>query len=221
MRNSFDLFEYYIRIFTDIKILESYLNQGLLNKILNLKFYKENANKNIFENKFKSFVILNECFKQFMLKIFSEENILQNLIESVLLYAWANLKKNNENDEIYLDDFIFLCSEYAEKYEKTFKNALIKLFDVVQVQVKNNDKIQRRHERKKSIKNALKLKLEYEHKIIEIQKDMTINKNNNISDTNNLEKKEEKNEVSEENNENIINIYNNFLKKKNIEELLS
>ena len=201
-----------IHNFTDIKILEPYLNQGLLNKILNLKFYKENANKSIFENKFKSFVILNECFKQFMLKIFSEENILQNLIESVLLYAWANLKKNNENDEIYLDDFIFLCSEYAEKYEKTFKNALIKLFDVVQV--KNNDKIQRRHERKKSIKNALKLKLEYEHKIIEIQKDMTIDKNNNISDTNNLEKKEEKNEVSEENKNPKINDTENL--KKNI-----
>ena len=76
-----------IHNFTDIKILEPYLNQGLLNKILNLKFYNENANKNIFENKFKSFVILNECFKQFMLKIFSEENILQNLIESGLLYA--------------------------------------------------------------------------------------------------------------------------------------
>ena len=186
-----------IHNFNDIKILIPYLQKGLFNKILHLKFYKENTYKNFYENNFKLQVTLDECFKQFVLMIFTEEKIFQNLIENVLLYAWANLKTQNENNEIYLEDFLSLCADYAQNYGSIFQKALLNLFEIIQVKVKERPSRNiNEHGNKK--RNALRLKCNYEQNIINIKNDLKITeykdditqtKNEEISNSKNKNKK--------------------------------
>ena len=163
-----------IHNFKDIKILIPYLQKGLFNKILNLQFKKENTYKNFYENNFKLKVTLDECFKQFVLMIFTEEKIFQNLIENVLLYAWANLKTQNENNEIILEDFLTLCEDYAINYSSQFQKALINLFDIIQVEVKERPS-RNFYKSNNKKKNALRLKCTYEQNIINIKNDLKIN----------------------------------------------
>ena len=157
-----------IQNFDDINIIIPYLEKDLLSKILSLKFNKANSYQKLYENNFKLKVILNECFKQFVLKIFSENKILQTLIESVILYAWSNLKCHDVIDEIYLEDFIYLCSDYAEKYGILFKNALIKIFDIVEIKEKERPS-RSTNNKKGNIKNALRIKSIFEDKINELK----------------------------------------------------
>ena len=69
-----------------MNFLIPYLERGHLSKILSLKFNKANSYKKLYENNFKLKLILNGCFKQFILKIFRENKTLQTLIESLILY---------------------------------------------------------------------------------------------------------------------------------------
>ena len=186
-----------IHNFTDIKILIPYLQKGLFNKILHLKFNKENTYKNFYENDFKLQVTLDECFKQFVLMIFTEEKIFQNLIENVLLYAWANLKTQNENNEIYLEDFLALCADYAQNYGPIFQKALLNLFDIVRVKVKERpSRNTNKYNNKK--RNALRLKCNYEQNIINIKNDLKIT--------------EYKDDVTQTQNESELNSKNKSIK---------
>ena len=90
-----------------------------------------------------------------MLIIFSNEKILQNLIESIILYGWANIKTNNSYKCIYLEDFIYFCGDYSQKYQETFKNALIKIFNIEEVEIKGRP-IRNSFNNNIKIKNLLK-----------------------------------------------------------------
>ena len=153
-------------------LLFPYLQKGLANKIINLKFKKEITYKTFYENNFKSKVVLSECFQQFMLIIFSNEKILQNLIESIILYGWANIKTNNSYKCIYLEDFIYFCGDYSQKYQEAFKNALIKIFNIEEVEIKGRS-IRNSFNNNIKIKNLLKLKPEYEEKIKNIKNNIS------------------------------------------------
>ena len=172
------------------EILIPYLNNGLFQNILLLKFDKNDASINFYENKFKFFVTLNECFKQFIQKLFNDEKILQNLVEGVLKYALANVEKTK--NEIDFDDFIELVSEYAHFNDKVFKNAIIKLFDIIEInnnannsdkKNKNNEKINENKneepEKKEKDENLNKKCSEISEKISEKlqKKDSTTNNN--------------------------------------------
>ena len=162
-----------IKTFNDIKILIPYLEKGLLANILRLKFNKRNSYKNFCENNFKSKVVLNECFNQFMLKIFSDENNLQHLIESVLLYVWTNLKSFSEKNEIYLEDFLHLFSDYVQNHDLIFKKAFINLFNIEEVEKKiKPDKNAKNNKIK--IKRIISLKSDYKEKEDKIKSDLII-----------------------------------------------
>ena len=162
-----------IKTFNDIKILYPYLEKGLLENILRLKFDKKYSYKNFYENNFKTKVVLNESFNQFMLKIFSDENDLQNLIESVLLYAWVNLKSEDDKKEIYLEDFIFLFSDYAQNYDVLFKRAFSNLFNIEEVEKKQKQsKIWKNN--KTNIQRVILLKSNYKEKEKNLKNDLNI-----------------------------------------------
>ena len=187
--------------FDDIKILIPYFNDGLFTKIIILKFNKDDANLNFYENKFKFFVSINECFKQFVIKIFTEEKMFQNLLEGVFKYAWANVK--NDNNEIYVDDFIELCSEYAKGNEKIFEKSLLNLFDIVEVENNNYKELDKNKDKDKSslnndkIKYTFRIKPIYEKSIENIKNELKILENKEKEK--NAEK--EKNKEKEENKE--------------------
>ena len=132
-----------IQFFNDSDKTQELLNQflndnNLLKYILDLKFNPEDSNIDFYDNKFKYFVTIDECFKQFIYKIFSEKALYENLLESIFKYALANLEC--ENYEIELDDFIDLCSEFIKLDNNTaYENAIKNLFNIVEKEVKNND----------------------------------------------------------------------------------
>ena len=132
-----------IQFFNELDKSQDLLNQflndnNLLKYILDLKFNPDNANKGFYENKFKYFVTIDECFKQFIHKIFSEKNIYGHLLESVFKYAIANV--DSENYEINMEDFIDLCSDYikADKND-IFEIVIKKLFIIEEKEIVNND----------------------------------------------------------------------------------
>ena len=158
--------------FNDSKIFDSYLQKGLLTNLINLELTKEYTFNNFYENNFKLKVILDDCFKQFVHKIFSEDSIMEYIIERVILYAWANLKSKDEKREIYLEDFLYLCSEYSEMYPSIFKKVLMNIFDVVQIEVKEKSNIYKKNVNKK--KNSLIIKQSYKSEINKIKKEFNI-----------------------------------------------
>jgi hypothetical protein len=185
--------------FDDMKILIPYLNEGIFTKIISLKFNKNDANINFNENKFKYFVTINECFKQFVIKIFTEEKMFQNLIEGVIKYVWANVE--DENNEIYIEDFLELCSEYAKENEKLFEKALLNVFDIVEIESNKNRTVEKEKDKDKlnstkKVKYAFRLKPMFEKSIQNIknelknpenkekEKEKEKNKNNNIRNRN-------------------------------------
>ena len=173
--------------FDDIKILVPYLKEGLFNKIISLKFNKNDANINFNENKFKYFVTINECFKQFVIKIFTEEKMFQNLIEGVIKYAWANVK--NENNEIYVEDFLDLCSEYAKDNEELFEKALLNVFDIVEIENNKNRTVEKDKDKDKL--NSTK-KVKYAFRLKPIFEKCIQNIKNELKYTENKEKEKEK-----------------------------
>ena len=190
--------------FDDIKILIPYLNEGLFTKLINLKFNKAEANINFYENKFKFFVTINECFKQFVIKIFTEEKMFQNLLEGVFKYAWANVK--NENNEIYVDDFIELCSEYAKGNEKIFEKTLLNLFDIVEIENSNSKESDKNKDKDKSnISSNKEKKAKYTFRIKPIYEKNIQNIKNELKILDNKDKEKnaekDKNKDKEENKE--------------------
>ena len=183
------------------ELLNQFLNDNnLLKFILDLKFNPEDANVVFYENKFKYFVTIDECFKQFIHKIFSEKNLYEHLLESVFKYAIANI--DCENNEINFDDFTDLCSDYIKTDNNDmFENVIKKLFIIEEKEIINNENV---NENKKENNNdnnnkekddnankkiyILKLREEY-HKDIESIKN-ELNKYNH----------EEKNELKQKKN---------------------
>ena len=95
------------------EFLAEYLTKkNLFKYLLELKFNSEDANSNFYENEFRYFITLEESFRQFISKIFSEKNIFGHLLESVFKYIIANI--NPENNEIELENFISLLSDYVK-----------------------------------------------------------------------------------------------------------
>ena len=123
------------------EILYEYLyEKKMFEKILELKFNKIDAMSKLDENQLKYFVTLEECFKQFIFKIFSEKNLFCNLLRSIFKYIFANI--NPENDEIELDNFIDLCSDYIKIDNcDIFINSIKAYFDIIEKEEKNNNKI--------------------------------------------------------------------------------
>ena len=204
--------------FDDIKILIPYLNEGLFSKIISLKFNKNDANINFNENKFKYFVTINECFKQFVIKIFTEEKMFQNLIEGVIKYAWANVK--DENNEIYVEDFLDLCSEYAKDNETLFEKALLNIFDIVEIEntksrifEKEKDKDKDKLNSTKKVKYAFRLKPMFEKSIQNIKSELKHyeNKEKEKEKEKNKDKDKDKpkDKDKEKNNENDTKIDDN------------
>ena len=113
------------------EMFEEYLiKKDLFKYLLALKFNPEDANLNFYENKFRYFITLEESFKQFILKIISEKNAISHLLESVFRYAFANI--NPENNEIDLQNFVILCSDYLKDDNKDiFINSIKKMFDII------------------------------------------------------------------------------------------
>ena len=206
--------------FDDIKVLIPYLKEGLFTKIISLKFNKNDANINFNENKFKYFVTINECFKQFVIKIFSEEKMLQNLIEGVIKYAWANVK--DENSEIYVEDFLDLCSEYAKDNEELFEKALLNVFDIVEIENNKNRTVEKDKDKDKlnstkKVKYAFRLKPMFEKSIQNIKnelknpenKDKEKEKEKNKDKDKDKAKDKDKDKDKEKNNENDEKIDDN------------
>ena len=91
--------------------LNQYLvNNNLFKFLLDLKFEPNDAHSSFYDNQFKFFVTLEESFKQFIIKIFSEKNIFEHLLESVIKYAFANI--NPKNNEVDLEGFVEFCKDY-------------------------------------------------------------------------------------------------------------
>ena len=208
--------------FDDTKILIPYLNEGLFTKIISLKFNKNDANINFNENKFKYFVTIDECFKHFVIKIFTEEKMFQNLMEGVIKYAWANVK--DETNEIYVEDFLDLCSEYSKDNEKLLEKALLNVFDIVEIENNKNrtlekDKDKDKINSEKKIKYAFRLKPMFEKSIQNIKNELkyTENKEKEKEKERNKDKEKEKDKMKdrdkdkdkEKNNENNTKIDDN------------
>ena len=99
--------------------------------LLELRFNPKETNSSFYDNQFKSFVTLEESFKQFIIKIFSEKNIFSNLLESIFKYAFANINPNN--NEVNLEGFIDLCKDYIKIDNKDiFVNIIKKLFFIIE-----------------------------------------------------------------------------------------
>ena len=184
------------------EIFEEYLiKKNLFEYLLELKFNFEDANINFYENNFKYFITLEESFKQLIIKIFSEKNIYSNLLESIFKYSFANI--NPENNEIELNNFIELFSDYITLDNKNiFINSIKNIFNIIIKEENNNNEIY-----------ILRLKSQYENDIIKIKEDINNNINININ-KNNLEEniKEIKYKYSEE-NKILFNILLNHIYK--------
>ena len=130
------------------EMLNQYLiNNNLLKYLLDLKFNSNDASANFYDNQFKYFVTLEESFKQFIIKIFSEKNIFAHLLESVLKYAFANI--NPKNNEVDLEGFIDLCKDYIKIDNKDiFVNTIKKLFFIVQKEKNENKEEEKDKEEK-------------------------------------------------------------------------
>jgi hypothetical protein len=124
-----------IQFFNDsdnsLELLNQFLNDNnLLKLILDLKFNSEDANMDFYENKFKFFVTIDQCFKQFLHKIFSEKDLYEHLLESVFKYTIANIECDNY--EINLDDFTNLLIDFIKiDNNKHFENVNLKLFKTI------------------------------------------------------------------------------------------
>ena len=57
-----------------------------------MKFSPDNANIDFYDNKFKYFVTIDECFKQFIHKIFSEQSLHEHLLQNIFKYLLFNLE---------------------------------------------------------------------------------------------------------------------------------
>ena len=150
------------------ELLNQFLNDNnLLKYILDLKFNSEDANMDFYENKFKYFVTIDECFKQFIHKIFSEKNLYEHLLESVFKYAFASI--DTDNYEVNLDDFIGLCSDYINTGNNyKFENVIKKLFYITEKQFFYSDKDKNDFDNTKENKKIYYLKLKEEfHKEID------------------------------------------------------
>ena len=170
------------------EIFKEYLiNNNLFKYLLELKFNSKDAHSNFYENNFRYFVTLEETFKQFILKIFSEKKIFSHLLESVFKYALANM--NPDNNEVDLESFIELFSDYIKLDNKDiFINSIKNIFNIIQRE-KDAQKI-----------FLLKIKPEYE-KDIEIIKEEI---NNGEDNKKNKEKNIIKNNENNNNENNII-----------------
>ena len=162
-----------IQFFNETDKSQEFLNQflndnNLLKFILDLKFNPEDANMDFYDNKFKYFVSIDECFKQFIHKIFSEKTLYEHLLESVFKYALASI--DCENYEVNFDDFIDLCSDYIKSGNNTmFENVIKKLFIIIEKEIQDNEnENENDNNDKKENKKIylLRLKEEY-HKDIE------------------------------------------------------
>ena len=119
--------------------LNQYLtNNNLFKYLLELRFDSNEASANFYDNQFKNFVTLEESFKQFIVKIFSEKNIFSYFLESVLKYAFANINPNN--NEVDMEKFVDLCKDYIKVDNKDiFVNMIKKIFLIIEKE-KNKDK---------------------------------------------------------------------------------
>ena len=170
-----------IHNFDNIDIIIPFLKEGLFSEIISLKFYKRN--KYLKHKYLTNYITLNECFKQFTIKIFREEKIFQNLLEGIFKYIIANLTDNNE---INFDNFLELCSELIKEDRQIFGEALLNTFDIIEIdnkENKNNDK----DEDLLNKKYILKIKYIFEKNIQSIRNELK-NQEDKEKDTK-LEKK--------------------------------
>ena len=170
--------------------LKEYLiKENLFKYLLDIKFNSEDANNNFYENQFRYFITLEESFKQFILKIFSEKNLFGHLLESIFKYLMANI--NPENYEIDVENFVELCSDYLKKDNKDiFINSIKNVFDII----------------KKENKYLLKLKPELEKEIEKMKEEINKGEKN--------QKKEKKNMIK---GKDLI-LSNESIEKNNLEE---
>ena len=195
------------------EILNEYLiKKKLFEYLLELKFNCDDANINFYDNNFKYFVTLEECFKQFIFKIFSEKKSSQYLLQNIFKYIIANL--NPDNNEIELENFIDICNEFIKEDNKDiFINTIKNLFNIIEKE-ENFDKNKDKDKENNKI-YLLRLKPEF-NKDIEIIKEKIkkgeINTNTNV---NNIKKEKEELIIS---NKEIIknNLFNNISEKNKI-----
>ena len=130
---------------------EYLINNNMFKYLLELRFNPKETNSSFYDNQFKSFVTLEESFKQFIIKIFSEKNIFSNLLESIFKYAFANINPNN--NEVNLEGFIDLCKDYIKIDNKDiFVNIIKKLFFIIEKdkpKEKDKEKEKEKEENKK------------------------------------------------------------------------
>ena len=121
-----------------MEYLEEYLiTKNLFKYLLELKFNSEDTNSNFYDNQFRYFITLEESFRQFISKIFSEKNIFSHLLESVFKYIFANI--NPENNEMELENFISLLSDYIKIDNKDIIiNSIKNIFNVIKREEKNS-----------------------------------------------------------------------------------
>ena len=171
------------------ELLNKFLNDNnLLKYILDLKFSPENANIDFYDNKFKYFVTIDECFKQFIHKIFSEKNLYEHLLQNIFKYLLANLEY--ENYEIDLDDFNAFCSDFIKMDNNDeYENAIKKLFNIVEKEAKGNNLA---GENKKIY--ILRLKEEFRKEVDSMRNE--INKYNHKSKNNDLKLRKRKTSLS-------------------------
>jgi hypothetical protein len=173
-----------IQFFNDsdnsLELLNQFLNDNnLLKLILDLKFNSEDANMDFYENKFKFFVTIDQCFKQFLHKIFSEKNLYEHLLESVFKYTLANIECDNY--EIGIDDFTNLLIDFIKiDNNKHFENVILKLFNIIEKEIKSSDKDKNTENEKKYF---LRLKEEYQKEVDNIRNEL--NKYNHHKEKNN------------------------------------
>ena len=151
------------------ELLNQFLNDNnLLNLILDLKFNAEDGNMDFYENKFKFFVTVDECFKQFLHTIFSEKNLYKHLLESIFKYAIANIECDNY--EVSMDDFTDLLKDFIKSDNNIhFENVTLKLFNIVEKEIKNSEKDKKEENEKKYF---LRLKEEYQKEVDNIRNEL-------------------------------------------------
>ena len=110
------------------------IKEEILQKIFKLKFNNEFKIDNFYCNNFKYSIMLQETIKNFFLKIFNENNINFNLFENVFKYAIANI--NTKNNEINLQDFINITSDYINLNNIIYFDVIKKLFLIIKKKTK-------------------------------------------------------------------------------------
>ena len=171
------------------ELLITFLNDNnLLKYILDLKFSPESANIDFYDNKFKYFVTIDECFKQFIHKIFSEKALYEHLLQSIFKYLLANMEY--ENYEIDLDDFNSFCSDFIKMDNNDeYENAIKNLFNIVEKEAKGKDST---GENKKTY--SLRLKEEFRKEVDNMRNE--INKYNHKGKNNDLKLRKRKTSLS-------------------------